>query len=150
VTPHRLSPAERRGLGVFQATVVCDGAGTISLARARVRELAATRLGEARLADALLLTSEVVTNGLLHAGDDPATMWAGIDDRRLLVEVHDSGDGLGAGPGRRPVPDPTRLGGRGLFLVDRLADRWGHRDRPRPVVWFEIDCPDETSGDSPG
>ena len=36
--------------------------------------------------------------------------------------------------------DPTRPGGRGLFLVDSLSDRWGlTREGTRETqVWFEI------------
>ena len=39
----------------------------------------------------------------------------------------------------RPL-DPTRPGGRGLFLVDTLSDRWGMtREGNRGTrVWFEM------------
>ncbi len=58
-------------------------------------------------------------------------------DRLLVV--------LGEGPGfARPVFDapPNGTGGRGLYLVDALADRWGAEPSPQRdgwLVWFELD-----------
>ena len=42
--------------------------------------------------------------------------------------------------GRPGAPGPRRHGGRGLFLVDALADRWGSADGGTRV-WFEVDRP---------
>jgi anti-sigma regulatory factor (Ser/Thr protein kinase) len=102
-----------------------------------VRRLAAGVLSQERLDDALLLTCELATNGLLH-GEGPITVWAGLDGRRLRVEVHDHGPGLA--PGFVPVAARTdQAGGRGLQLVDALADRWGHRTGRWFTAWFELD-----------
>ncbi|PZX35341.1 hypothetical protein K373_04559 [Streptomyces sp. DvalAA-21] len=50
--------------------------------------------------------------------------------RTLTVEVHDSGEAVPA------VRQPRGESGRGLPLVDAVADRWGVRDRgPGKVVW---------------
>ena len=38
-----------------------------------------------------------------------------------------------------PVPRPDQLSGRGLFLVQQLADRWGVAGPDGTLVWFEID-----------
>lgn len=138
MSPHRLSPPALQGLGPRRASLSCDGPGAVSRARSEVRAVCGDGLSEARLADALLLTSELVTNSLLHVPAGPVTLWAGTDARRLLVEVHDSGPGLGPDGGPPGLPGPTELGGRGLFLVDRLADAWGHRDLPWAAVWFEL------------
>ena len=86
-----------------------------------------------------LLVSELVTNSVLHAGADGKStirlrVVTGAQGAR--VEVEDRG------PGFEPVtvePDLERGGGFGLFLVDRLADRWGvEADRPSRI-WFEVD-----------
>ena len=109
----------------------------VRLARWQVRFLAAGALEEDRLDDALLLAGELAINGLLH-GEGPITLRIGIDGRRLRVEVHDRGAGLD--PEFVPVEARSdQLGGRGLQLVDALADRWGHRGDRRATVWFEID-----------
>nr|WP_231626771.1 ATP-binding protein [Streptomyces apocyni] len=83
-----------------------------------------------------LLTSEIVTNALVHTDDD-AVLTATLGPRGLRVEVRDF-------VGRRPrlrVPnadDSTH--GRGLILVQSLADAWGVRVHGvGKAVWFELD-----------
>jgi anti-sigma regulatory factor (Ser/Thr protein kinase) len=92
-------------------------------------------------ADAVLLTSELVTNTLLHtttgAGGDFEVI-ACHGQGGIRVTVADEGSR------RRPVlhPDSTlATSGRGLALVGTIAARWGHHgdDRGR-AVWFELDC----------
>lgn len=53
-----------------------------------------------------------------------------LEEGDLKVEVHDSGGGV-------PVlREPSDESGRGLLLVDALADRWGVGERdPGKVVW---------------
>ena len=90
--------------------------------------------------DTRLLVTELVTNSLRHAG-------LSIRDR-IRLEIHLHGDYVRvevSAPGRDfALPDvakpPTGVSGRGLFLVNALADRWGTEgyDR-RAMVWFEID-----------
>jgi anti-sigma regulatory factor (Ser/Thr protein kinase) len=81
-----------------------------------------------------LLTSELVTNAYRHAGSDTRVSVRRGDDH-VRVEVRDSGRG---GVELRPQ-DTNRTDGRGLHIVDALADRWGHRsDRSGTVVWFEL------------
>jgi anti-sigma regulatory factor (Ser/Thr protein kinase) len=91
--------------------------------------LAATQLHTARL-----LTSELVTNALLH-GAGSITLRASLEQDRLLVEVFDEGEGLGAA---RPRPDSAGVGGYGLRIVDRAASRWGTSPRDARV-WFELE-----------
>lgn len=83
---------------------------------------------------AALLTSEVVTNAVLH-GDGTVMVRAHTGDGRLRVEVQDDGDGA-------PVlQDAARdsEGGRGLALVAALADDWGVEQVPGgKFVWFEL------------
>ncbi|MGW2212427.1 ATP-binding protein [Streptomyces sp. NPDC001781] len=85
--------------------------------------------------DAVLLVSELVGNAVRHTG---ARVF-GLRMRRrrgwVRVEVRDPSRGL---PCLMPVQE-TDVSGRGLFLVDRLADRWGVDLLPRgKTTWFEM------------
>ncbi|WP_051450864.1 ATP-binding protein [Actinospica robiniae] len=77
-------------------------------------------------ADAVLLTvSELVTNAHLHAHSDAQLILA-WDNRCLHVVVHDASPAL---PTPRS-PDNESLGGRGMLLVEALADSWQSRRCP--------------------
>ena len=85
---------------------------------------------------ALLLTSELVTNAILHART-PVQLGVLVDDVHALVCVADR---LGEGPalvarshsGHRP-------GGRGLALVADLAETWGTTTYTGgKTVWFVL------------
>jgi anti-sigma regulatory factor (Ser/Thr protein kinase) len=91
--------------------------------------------------DACLLVSELVTNSVRHARlrpQDPIRLQVEASDRLLRVEVSDPGEGFGANP---PEPVAERgPGGWGLFLTERLADRWGvDRESGWTTVWLEVD-----------
>ena len=120
--------------------VLQGGAGAPRRARHEITEHLNGELGSERTQDAVLLVGELVTNGVLHAAAGAAheivlELIIGLDDVR--VEVSDGGST--AVPMIRPL-DPTRPGGRGLFLVDTLSDRWGmSREGNRGTrVWFEM------------
>jgi anti-sigma regulatory factor (Ser/Thr protein kinase) len=86
---------------------------------------------------AVLLTSELVTNAVVH-GLGPVQLLLDDDGDRLRIEVSDAEPALPPVPS---TPGPTKEHGRGLLIVDRLADRWGSRSRRTPpgkIVWFEL------------
>ena len=86
------------------------------------------------LGDLLLVVSELVTNAVLHA-DTPARFVLRWDGRRARIEVTD-GDHR---PPRVPVDAPA-IGGRGLFLVDRLSTAWGSDPSPSgKTVWATVE-----------
>jgi anti-sigma regulatory factor (Ser/Thr protein kinase) len=84
-----------------------------------------------------LLTSELVTNAVVH-GCGPVELRVSDDGDRIKVEVSDGNpDPLSRAGG----PPDANQGGRGLLIVDSLADRWGYRPRRTPpgkTVWFEL------------
>ncbi|TQF06174.1 SpoIIE family protein phosphatase [Kitasatospora acidiphila] len=83
-----------------------------------------------------LLTSELITNALVHAG--APTELRLFRHQVLTVEVSDV-DGH-APRMRRALEDDE--GGRGMHLVNELAHRWGSRGtRDGKVVWFELELP---------
>ncbi|MEU1122469.1 ATP-binding protein [Streptomyces sp. NPDC005899] len=81
--------------------------------------------------DAILLSvSELITNAHVHAHSD-AQLILTWDSRCLHVSVHDSDP---VPPSRRPE-DLTTTGGRGLAIVDALADGWStHPQRSGKTV----------------
>jgi len=83
---------------------------------------------------ALVLTSELVTNAVLHARTE-VDVRVDLDAERMRVEVAD-------GDPRLPTPldlTPDALGGRGLFLVEQLAAAWGSDPCDGgKVVWFTL------------
>jgi anti-sigma regulatory factor (Ser/Thr protein kinase) len=90
---------------------------------------------------ALLLTSEIVTNAVMHSNSG----WSGGTVRLVVieiadgirVEVADDGSDLSA-----PVVkgDLFASDGHGLFLVQSLAHQWGYlRDERSTTVWFWLD-----------
>ncbi|MGW6915464.1 ATP-binding protein [Kitasatospora sp. NPDC054939] len=109
----------------------------VGAVRHRLRS-ALSHWGVPELADtAELLSSELVTNALLHTSDGAvfdATLSA---DQRLRIEVKDGAARL---PGRRRDPDAEyATSGRGLMLVEALADDWGVQLRgDGKVTWFEL------------
>lgn len=76
-----------------------------------------------RFDDALYCLSELATNAIVHggAGGEHFDVQVTFTDSRLRIEVRDLA-------GRRPSmqsPDPDDTTGRGLLIVDALADGWG-------------------------
>jgi anti-sigma regulatory factor (Ser/Thr protein kinase) len=82
-----------------------------------------------------LLTSELVTNAIRHAGT--AVELLARVNASLRVEVTDGRPEL---PVRARDAPGFSVSGRGLCLVDELASRWGVlQDGASKTVWFELD-----------
>ncbi|HYY07882.1 MAG TPA: ATP-binding protein [Actinomycetota bacterium] len=91
------------------------------------------------LDDTTLLVSELVTNAVRHAlrtGIPQVELRIENELGRIRVVVSDPGDGFAVEP---RLPTASESSGWGLYLVDRIADRWGVITRDRNEVWFEID-----------
>jgi anti-sigma regulatory factor (Ser/Thr protein kinase) len=96
-------------------------------------------ISEARLKDAQLMLTELVSNAVRYGAGD-VSMRVNASVQTLRVEVQ------GAGPrfelDALPGPSTERAGGWGLRIVDLLAHRWGlDGDGERMRVWFEVDRP---------
>lgn len=85
-----------------------------------------------------LLVSELVTNSVRHVtgSEQPVELAVRIRAGTIRVEVHDGGSGFQ--PASKPEPRGAS-GGFGLFLVERMASRWGVDTRDGTRVWFELD-----------
>ena len=115
-------------------------AGSFAAAEARSALGALERsVDEPLLDDLRLLVSELVTNSVRHAAAQPdscvgldVTLGGGV----LRVEASDAGGGFEPSP---RAPGQAQDSGWGLYLVDRIADRWGVARSDGTTVWFEID-----------
>jgi serine phosphatase RsbU (regulator of sigma subunit)/anti-sigma regulatory factor (Ser/Thr protein kinase)/PAS domain-containing protein len=126
-------PARRTVLTVAQ-----NDPRQISSARDDVRALLHDWTSPDQLESAVLLVSELVTNVLVHT-DENAMLTAQVigmpGTRRLHVEVVDRCDDM---PHRR-TPGELASSGRGLVLMEILADAWGVDPRgDGKSIWFEL------------
>ena len=119
------------------ASQVTLGLPPVSASVPEARHFVARALPETCLADEVsLLVSELASNAVRHART-PFQVSLACDGSTVRVEV---GDGDPALPIRQD-PVPEAVTGRGLLIVDALADRWGVE--PAAVgktVWFELAC----------
>jgi anti-sigma regulatory factor (Ser/Thr protein kinase) len=111
-------------------------------ARRIVRERAAKVVADGTLLDDVeLMTAEAVANAILH-GSGLVSVDVATDGRWLRVEVVDDGPSQ-SDPHGRPRLDH----GRGLTVVDALADEWGlDQTSRRTRLWFVVDTRRTPSG----
>ena len=92
--------------------------------------------------DLMLLVSELVTNAVRHAHGEHFEVRVEVGRDVVRLEVHDDGEGFEP----RIAPSEDGTGGYGLFIVDRLADRWGVERDEGGVIWLELDRPASAPG----
>ena len=108
------------------------------------REFVRGVLGESWpcLDDVLVMVSEIASNAVRHtaSGDNSwFDVTVSVTGRTARVAIADRGSSS-----EPRIPDSgggfdALTGGRGLRIVDTLADRWGHGgDELGRVVWFEV------------
>ncbi|MFJ9111013.1 SpoIIE family protein phosphatase [Streptomyces sp. NPDC102283] len=132
-TSARETPPRRSVLTIAQAEPE-----RVSVGRQLVRELLHDWSDPDQVDSAVLMVSEMATNVLVHTDGD-ALMVAEISgeqgERRLRVEVADASDEL---PHKRR-PGEMASSGRGLVLMEMLADAWGVDPRGEgKSIWFEL------------
>ncbi|HWG64762.1 MAG TPA: ATP-binding protein [Streptosporangiaceae bacterium] len=129
-----------------ESAPACLGRLTIpgqARAVARARAYVASALGAHHPCTdvAVLLTSELATNAVLHSRSrrEGGTVTIVVSELSGEVRVEVSDDGSTRTP---VVKDEVYTSeGHGLFLVEQLADQWGYlRDCGRTTVWFCLGC----------
>ncbi|MFD7326201.1 SpoIIE family protein phosphatase [Streptomyces sp. NPDC059875] len=97
--------------------------------------------------DAVVLTSELVTNAVIHAGTAADVLCLRSDDGvRVEVADHYPEREIPV-QGGRTLAHPDRENGRGLLLCAALATRWGVEYTPtHKHVWFQLDLPERAIG----
>lgn len=109
---------------------------------AAARRFVETKVKEWRLEplldDALMVTSELVTNAITHA-DSSCRIRLSVSATTLRIDVLDGGSGT---PEPRPASE-TEEHGRGLHMVDAVASAWGLEEVPGrgKLVWAELARP---------
>ncbi|MER6629583.1 SpoIIE family protein phosphatase [Streptomyces sp. NPDC000987] len=130
--------ARTRALGpeqVAQWDLPCDPAVVARTRAAVIRQLAVWGLDDLAFTTELVV-SELVTNAIRHA-TGPVQLRL-LRDRALICEV---ADGSSTAPRLRRARTEDE-GGRGLFLVARLTERWGTRyTADGKVIWTEQRLP---------
>jgi serine/threonine-protein kinase RsbW len=114
---------------------------SVRTVRERLRAELASQCPPARIEDARMVVSELVANSLRYArplaGHTIAVGWTVRPDA-LRLSVTDGGS-LTTAPKTRPAGD-LATGGRGLMIVESLAQRWGvESEGDGTTVWAELD-----------
>jgi anti-sigma regulatory factor (Ser/Thr protein kinase) len=114
-------------------------AGSVPTARRLVRDLLSVWAAPHDLADAGLLVSELVANVVDHVGGEASfTLELTLSGEWLRISVAD-------GSAVRPVVRELEQGsprGRGMRIVQRIAERWGTEDHAGGKrVWLELAPP---------
>lgn len=104
------------------------------LARRSLADRFGVELEHDQLHRAKLLTSELVTNAVLH-GTGRIFLRADLNEDRVHVEVVDEGEGFEHRVTRCHFDELT---GRGLGIVDSESSRWGVHEGSTHV-WFELE-----------
>jgi serine/threonine-protein kinase RsbW len=105
--------------------------------RRLVREAVGPVLSAEFLHEATLLASEITTNAVQHGDDGRLHVAVEVDRQGGCVQVAVTNPGPGFDPASlNSSGDPER--GRGLRIVEALADKWGVDPGPPTVVWFEV------------
>jgi anti-sigma regulatory factor (Ser/Thr protein kinase)/putative methionine-R-sulfoxide reductase with GAF domain len=134
---HRAEPcnasAEAR---IARSRLFAPDVESVREARRFVRECV-EQLGLERMPDIQLMVSELASNAILHSGSSFDVTVERLDDDAVRVEVRDFGPGTPRMINRGAFADS----GRGLQIVDLLADTWGVATRPGGIgksAWFII------------
>ncbi|MEV5878950.1 SpoIIE family protein phosphatase [Streptomyces sp. NPDC052101] len=134
---HRRAPEAQRAGGRLQQHVAPGDPEALTHARHMIRA-AVRSWGAGERADEIeLVADELITNALMHTEGSAIVTLRALDDGdlRLRIEVEDSSSAL---PRRREAGEDG-VSGRGLLLVERLADGWGVEARGGgKAVWCEF------------
>ena len=82
-----------------------------------------------------LLVTELVANSVRHARGTPITVAVRLEGDLVRADVSDGGAGFDPPDSD---PNPLKSAGWGLFLVRKIAKRWGS-EQATGTVWFELE-----------
>lgn len=123
------------GAGIEERSTFDPYPQSVPQARAFVLSIEWIPENEETRARLATLTSEIVTNAVLHARTS-FVVSVTKSSSRIRVAVVDRN----VQPVRRKTYGPTSPTGRGLHIVEALADRWGvDQSVDGKTVWFEVD-----------
>ncbi|MGO9079794.1 MAG: ATP-binding protein [Streptosporangiaceae bacterium] len=130
-------PADTAGGSILGCLTIPGRPEHVQEARAFVAKILGGQ-GRSPCEVAVLLTSEIVTNAIVHTNSSrpggTVTLVVAEAGGGLRITVEDSGSDLGTPVVRDEV---FTDGGHGMFLVEHLADRWGYLRGPYgTAVWF--------------
>jgi anti-sigma regulatory factor (Ser/Thr protein kinase) len=137
-------PLVRADIAISAHTDLAPTPRAAPLGRIFIREHLASVLTPRLLDDVMLLTSELVTNVVMHARTD-VHLGLTYDDNNIMVSVQDHSD---ATPTERAANAGAALhleeSGRGMAIIASLADDFGWQRLPVPpgkVMWFVMGIP---------
>src|SRR3954463_413698 len=108
--------------------------------RALAQHLAEAALPEEPAAEISLLAGELVTNAIKHGSREGDEIRLRVERRGGCVRVAVDDAARGSSVPQVLSQAVKRPGGRGLGMIDRIADRWGEQIvAGRNEVWFEIE-----------
>ncbi|KPI10884.1 putative anti-sigma regulatory factor, serine/threonine protein kinase, partial [Actinobacteria bacterium OK074] len=145
------SPGQERPVraGIFGLPAATT---SVRLARGHVRALLVEWNSGAETCDnAVLVTSELVTNAVMHTASERIVCRLRADGDAIRIEVEDESRGPSRPVQRLSRPDDQ--GGRGLLLVGMLSSDWGVKDSPHGhgrIVWAELPYQAEGAETPPG
>jgi anti-sigma regulatory factor (Ser/Thr protein kinase) len=137
----RRGPGPQQSGGRLQQHVAPGDPEALTEARHMIRAAVRAWGGGERADDVELVADELITNALMHTEGAAIVTLRVLSGpgRRLRAEVEDSSSAL---PRRREA-GVSGVSGRGLLLVDRLADVWGVEARGGgKCVWCEFLVPE--------
>ena len=118
----------------MQQTLTPDAAAPSEARRLTDTFLAESQVSAETRRVIVLVVSELVTNAVKH-GSPPVSLALTVSPEHVVVEVRDFGAPM-------PPEHPTlgdSSGGRGLFIVEQLCDRWGARSHAvGKTVWCDV------------
>lgn len=114
----------------------CSEPASAAEIRGFVRDGCAGLLSEEDLDAAVLLTTELVTNAMLHTNSDQVEVRIRLGHGTIRIGVRDD-DAASPAPA---APAQEETSGRGLQIVDTLSDTWGvdYTESGGKCIWFSL------------
>jgi anti-sigma regulatory factor (Ser/Thr protein kinase) len=126
----------------LQLALPAEAASVPEARRALARLLKESALPDELSADISLLAGELVTNAIKHGSREGDEIRLRVERRAGCVRIAVDDAARGSSVPQVLSQDVQRAGGRGLGMIDRIADRWGEQIvGGRNEVWFEIELP---------